>query len=69
MARVRSEIDASTGDLRRLAGWPDLSPLYELGSLAFERWLVRQVSAGICDRDRDAPTEQQAAGGTRPIAP
>lgn len=34
-------------ELRRLAGWPDLSPLQELSSVAFERWIVSQVSAGI----------------------
>lgn len=61
MALVRSEIVASMGELRRLAGWPDLSPIQELASLTFERWLVRQVSAGIRNLQREEPAEDRAA--------
>lgn len=45
--RIRVETGASIEELRRFAGWPDVSPLQELASLAFEQWLVSQLSATI----------------------
>lgn len=53
--RVDSETGASMEELRRLAGWPDLSPFLDLGSIAFERWLASQVSAGIRELKVSAP--------------
>jgi hypothetical protein len=62
MARVQSEIVASTGELRRLAGWPDLSPIHELASLAVERWLVSQVSAAILNIQREESAGERTPG-------
>lgn len=59
MVRVRSEIDASTDEVRRFLGWPDLSPLQELAAITFERWLVSQVFAAVRAMGTDESTACQ----------
>lgn len=60
--RVRAETGASIEDLRRLAGWPDISPLQELASLTFEQCLVSQMSAALRELRASGRLSEQGLG-------
>jgi hypothetical protein len=68
MARVEVQIDCSPGELRRLAGQPELLPLYEAVALRLERSLVRQVAAIGIPGDQ-APAMSEPRGKPRHARP
>jgi Family of unknown function (DUF6489) len=42
--KVSISIDCSPTEMRRLAGQPDLFPIYQTAALAIEEWLVRLIA-------------------------
>jgi hypothetical protein len=59
--KIATRVDCSPAEARRLLGWPDLLPLYQIAAVTVERWLMARIAR--LDLTGSASPSEEADGG------